>query len=152
MQLFQNADVIELTGLTRSQLREWCGRDRRNLIPADIMPQGPGRHALYTWQTVLVLRLLKTMHTDFAVEIAAWAPAINMLRQMLEGKSFPSLWDSAVYFRSRNHVDLVASSLGPNDEVGLLLPLEPHLSVIAAKLSISPPNQLPLFPAVGVPR
>jgi hypothetical protein len=151
MRLFQAADVMELAGLSRSQLREWSSRDRRNLVPADVDPEGPGRHALYKWQTVLVLRLLRTLHTDFAVEVAAWAPGMNRLRQEMERVSFPSLWGSLVYFPNRDKPRLTTSdsvtSLG-----GVLLPLDPHLLIIATKLSLPPQNQLFLFPVVGVTR
>ena len=152
MLLFQAADVTSLTGLTRSQLREWCSRDRRDLIPADVEPAGPGRHALYTWQTVLVLRLLRTIHVDFAGEVGAWAPALARLRPELAGVSFPSLWGSAIHLPTRRHAELVGPM--PVREVagGLLLPLDPHLHVLATRLSMSPPGQLPLFPAVAVPR
>jgi hypothetical protein len=152
MRLFQAADVIDLTGLTRSQLREWSGRDRRNLLPADVGPEGPGRHALYAWQTVLVLRLLKTLHTDFAVEVGAWAPGMNRLRRKLERVSFPSLWGLLVHFPCREQPELATPALGAPVSGGVLLPLDPHLLVIATKLSLPPPDQLPLFPAVAVTR
>jgi hypothetical protein len=152
MRLFQSADVLELTGLTRSQLREWTSRDRRNLVPADVEPEGPGRHALYTWQTILVLRLLKALHADFSVEVGAWAPAMNHLRQQLEGVPFPSLWRSIVHFRSREQAQLVIPPLGGNISGGVLVALDPHLLVIATKLSLPPPDQFPLFPAVAVLR
>ena len=67
VRLFQSADALEVTGLTRSQLREWTGR--RNLISPDVGPDGPGRHALYTWQSLLVLRLLLVLHNDFAAQV-----------------------------------------------------------------------------------
>lgn len=151
MKLFQAADVMELTGLTRSQLREWSSRDRRNLIPADVEPEGPGRHALYTWQTILVLRLLRALHTEFSVEVAAWAPGMNRLRQKLERVSFPSLWGSLVHFPNRESPELAGSSVSAPLS-GVLLPLDPHLLVIATKLSLPPPDQLFLFPAVAVRR
>jgi len=152
MRLFQAADVIELTGLTRSQLREWSSRDRRNLVPADVEPEGPGRHALYTWQTVLALRLLKSLQTDFAVEVAAWAPAINHLRQMLEGLPFQSLWRSSVHFPNTGEASLVGPASARDKTGGLLVALDPHLLVIATKLSLPPQDQLPLFPAIAVRR
>ena len=61
--MFQAADVVLLTGLTVSQLREWSSPRRRNLIPADVTAAGPGRHALYSWQTILVLACSKNFAT-----------------------------------------------------------------------------------------
>lgn len=150
MKLFQAADVIDLTGLTRSQLREWSSRDRRNLVLADVEPEGPGRHALYTWQTILVLRLLRTLHTDFAVEVGAWALGMNRLRASLEKTSFPNLWGSFVHFQSRDNPELTNMVVGGPVSGGVFLPLDPHLLVVATKLSLPPPDQLPLFPAVRV--
>ena len=143
------ADVTELTGLTRYQLREWSARDRRDLVRADFEPDGPRRHALFTWQTVLALRLLKTLHTDFAVEIGAWAPGINRLRQTLERVSFPCLWGSLVHFASRENPELVSTPQSL-PLAGVVLPLDPHLVVIARKLTLTTPDQLFLFPAPAV--
>jgi hypothetical protein len=147
--LFQSADVLGLSGLTPSQLREWSSRARRNLLPADVPAQGPGRHALYAWQTILALRLLKTVHTDFAAEVGAWAPGIVSLRRRLEKVSFPSLWGYCVYFPCPESPELVVPSRTSLVWTGLMLPLEPHLLVMSTKLSLSPPDQLPLFPAVA---
>ena len=106
IKLSQAADVIELTGLTRSQLREWSNPGRRNLVPADVEPGGPGRHALYTWQTILVLRLLRELHVDFAVEVSAWAPGMVGFRQKLERISFLSLWGSLAHFQNRDNPEI----------------------------------------------
>jgi len=35
---------------------------------------------------------------------------------------------------------------------GVVVPLEPHLTLLAAKLSLPPPDQLPLFPPMVVSR
>ena len=148
MKLFQAADVIELTGLTRSQLREWSSPARRNLVPADIEPHGPGRHALYTWQTILVLRLLRELHVDFAVEIGAWAPGMVGFRQKLERVSFLSLWGSLVHFQNRDNPELVPLRTGALLS-GVVMPLDPHLLPIATKLSLRTGDQLLLFPAVS---
>lgn len=149
MKPFQASDVTELTGLTRHQLREWSARDRRDLVRADFEGDGPGRRALFTWQTVLALRLLKTLHTDFAVEISAWAPGMNRLRQEVERISFPCLWGSLVYFASRENPELIYGPQ-PAPLAGIVVPLDPHLAVIATKLSLTMPDQLFLFPTVAV--
>lgn len=149
MRLFQASNVAALTSLTRSQVREWTSRDRRNLVPADVEPEGPGRHALYTWQTVLVLRLLRSLQLDFAIEVAAWAPGMNVLRRRLDRVSFPSLWGSVVHFPSRSNPQLISvrDAMSPS---GVILPLDPHLMIIATSLSLHPPSQLYLFPVMAV--
>ena len=96
MRLYQTADTLQLTGLTKNQLREWCSV--RNLIPADILPNGPGRHALFSWQTALALRLLKSIHDDWAGEVASWAEPIRTFRGAIEHTAFPSLWGTVVRF------------------------------------------------------
>lgn len=149
MKLFQAADVVDLKGLTGSQLREWSSRGRRNLVPVDVEPGGPGRHALYSWQTILVLRMLKELHTEFAVEIGAWAPGMVKFRQTLNHVSFSSLWGSMVHFRCMDDPKLVVASAS-NTLAGLIVPLDPHLLPIANSLSVRPPDQLFLFPTLAV--
>ena len=149
MKLFQAADVVELTGLTSSQLREWSSRGRRNLIPVDVEPGGPGRHALYSWQTILVLRMLKELHTEFAVEIGAWAPGMVKFRETLNHVSFSSLWGSTVHFKCMDDPKLVVESEA-NTLAGLAVPLNPHLLPIANSLSVRPPDQLFLFPTLAI--
>lgn len=150
MRLFQAADAIELSGLTRSQLREWCSRDRRGLIVPDVEAEGPGRHALYSWQTVLVLRVLNEMRREYAVEVGAWAPAMKELRRRLERVSFPSLWTLSAHFQSRESATLVSCKPDPRVREGVFIPLRPHMLPLASRLSIAPPDQLPLFPARAV--
>ena len=149
MKLFQAADVVVLTGLTVSQLREWSSSRRRNLIPADVDAAGPGRHALYSWQTILVLRVLRELRDDFAVDLGAWAPGMVELRQQLQGISFPSLWGTLLKFQSK-HSPTLLSAQTPGFPTGLVIPLDPHLLPIATKLSLPSPNQLFLFPVVAV--
>ena len=149
VKLFQAADVVELTGLSTNQLREWSSPRRRNLIPADVGPDGPGRHALYSWQSVLVLRLLRELRDDFAVEIGGWAPRMVELRQELKGVSFPSLWGRFLTFRSKNP-PLLLSAQAREIPIGLVIALDPHLLPIATKLSLPPPDQLFLLPVRAV--
>ena len=149
VRLFQSADVLEVTGLTRSQLREWTGRGRRELLSPDVGPGGPGRHALFSWQTLLVLRLLLVLHSEFAAEVGAWAPAAKDLRDKLNSTSFPSLWHLSVFFPNR-HTALLVDDVSKIGHSGLILPLEPHLTVISSKLSPPPPDQLSLFLPMAV--
>ena len=147
--MFQAADVVLLTGLTVSQLREWSSPRRRNLIPADVDAAGPGRHALYSWQTILVLRLLRELRDDFAVDLGAWAPGMVALRQELQGLSFPSLWGTLLTFKSK-HSPTLLSAQTTAFPTGIVIPLDPHLLPIATKLAFPLPAQLFLFPAVAV--
>ena len=151
MKLFQAADVIDLTGPTGSQLREWSSRRRRNLVPVDVEPEGPGRHALYSWQTILVLRILNGLRTEFAVEVRAWAPGLIKFRGTLSCISFSSLWESLVHFQSMDKPKFVGVSES-EALTGLLMPLDPHLLPISHRLSVPPPDQLLLFPALVVAR
>lgn len=150
MQLYQTADTLKLTGLTKSQLREWCSV--RNLVPADILPNGPGRHALFSWQTALALRLLKAIHDDWAGEVASWAEPIRTFRAAIEHVPFPSLWGAVLRFDKNRCPTIYRPSTTVIDGPTLVLPLDPHLLVLATSLAIPPPDQLHLFPAMAVPQ
>jgi hypothetical protein len=149
--LFQAADALELTGLTKSQLREWTGSGRREVLSPDVKPNGPGRHALFSWQTLLVLRLLLQIHTEFGAEIGVWARAARTLRNELGGLSFPSLWETSVHFPSTELARLIDDD-GPRGkrQIGIVLPLSPHLAVLAGRLQSKPPEQMYLFPPMVV--
>ena len=149
MRLVQSADALQVTGLTRSQLREWTGR--RELILPDVSPDGPGRHALYAWQTLLVLRLLLVLHNEFAAEVRAWVPAAKNLREKLDGTSFLSLWRLSVFFPNC-HTALLVDDVSKVGNTGLILPLESHLTVLASKLSLPRPDQLSLSLPMAVSR
>ncbi len=149
MQLMQAADASRLAGVTPHQLREWCAR--RGIIVPDVPGAGRGRHALFSWQTVLALRLLRELHERFGVEVGAWKGALGEFRKLVHGRSFPGLWNVLVMFSDRDHARLLddRSVLG---ETLLMLPLRPHLQAIAQDFALPPEPQLPLFPAVGLRR
>ena len=149
MRLFQSADAIEATGLTRNQLREWTGRGRREIILPDVGPNGPGRHALFAWQTLLVLRLLLVLHTEYAAEVGAWAPAAKNLREKLDSTPFPSLWNVSVFFPNQ-YTALLIDDTSMIDQPGLILPLEAHLTILASKLSLPRSDQLSIFLPMAV--
>lgn len=148
--MFQSSYVEELTGLTRSQLREWCRRDRRDILIPDVAPRGPGRNALYHWRTVLVLRLLKQLRDEFGVELSAWAGSMRMLRTDLDALAFQGLWDRCCLFKNAETVRLVGRFSMTQETAGLVIPLEPHLMVIATKLQNELPPQTNLFPTLAV--
>jgi hypothetical protein len=149
--LFQASVASQLTGLTRSQLREWTDRKRRGLILPDVEAEGPGRHALYGWPTLLVLRLLLTLHNDFAAEVCAWADAAKALRQQFDRTPFQSLWRMSAHFPSRETANLIDQATQA-EYTGIMLPLDPHLSALAIGLALPPPDQLSLFSAIVVSR
>ena len=146
-QMFQAADVLELTGLTSHQLRRWS--TRRALVPPDVKPSGRGRHALYSWETVVVLRLLKELHDRFAVEICAWSKGMTELRSVLEGVPFPSLWGKAVHFE-RIDLPVLVSAREAEVLAGIVLPLDTHLSLLAMKLCLGEADRRKLYPALAV--
>ena len=128
MQLMQAADASRLAGLTPHQLREWCGR--RCIVAPDVPGAGRGRHALFSWQTVLTLRLLRELHERFGAEVGAWKGALGEFRALVGGRSFPGLWSAVVAFPNCDHARLIEGRPVPT-EAQLLLPLAPHLHVIA---------------------
>jgi hypothetical protein len=151
MQLVQASDAILLSGLTADQLREWCGR--RAVVVPDVPAAGRGRHALYSWQTIMALRLLKELHGRFRVEVGSWAGAIGQCRDLLRGRSFPSLWGTSAAFLSTGQAVLIAGASDVGDGPRLLVPLDPHLEVLASGLDLpGPASQLPLFTALRVGR
>ena len=147
--LVKAADAIAVVGLTRNQLREWTSRGRRELILADVEADGPGHHAFFSWQTLLVLRLLLVLHTNFAAEVGAWAPAARDLRIKLENVYFEHLWGTCAFFPSLE-VSFLVDEIRASACAGVIVPLEPHLSALASKLSFPRPEQLSLFPTAGV--
>lgn len=148
MRMFQSFQMVELTGLTKNQLREWCSV--RKLLPPDIAPKGPGTHGMFTWQTAIALRILKSIQDDWAGTVSAWAPVVRDFRVEIKGSSFPALFGNAVIFDSLTSMTIqkeLAITTGPGI---LAVPLNPHLEVLATKLAIPLPDQLPLFPPMSV--
>lgn len=149
MQLIQASDASRLAGLTSHQLREWCAR--RLVVTPDVPGAGRGRHALFSWQTVLALRLLRELHERFGAEVGAWKLAIEEFRQLVKGRSFPGLWSTVVIFPDRDHARL-ADDRPISAECFIMLPLAPHLQAIAHDFALPREPQLPLFSAVGLRR
>ena len=149
MQLVQAADASRLSGLTEHQLREWSAR--RGIVTPDVPGAGRGRHALFSWQTVLLLRLLREMNERFGVEVGAWKGAMGELRSFLAGRSFPGLWSTVAAFPDRDHARLLEDRTAAVGAI-LVLPLSPHLETLAHGFALSSNPQLPLFPAVGLRR
>jgi hypothetical protein len=149
MQLVQASDASRLAGITPHQLREWCAR--RGIVAPDVPGSGRGRHALFAWQTVLTLRLLRELHQRFGAEVGAWGGALGEFRRLINGRSFPGLWGTLAAFPDKEQA-LLLDSRPVTAEALLMLPLAPHLQVIARDFALPPDSQLPLFPALELRR
>ena len=145
---FQASDVRALTGLTPSQLREWTSR--RGIVLADRPARGRGKLAQYTWNTVLVLRILAELHRSFGIEIAAWAELGTRLRDSLSKSSPINLYGK--YLRVfEGRFEITAFPPANPETTTLIIKLDPHLEVLATGLGVPPPaQQLNLFAAVRV--
>jgi hypothetical protein len=148
MKLVQSSDAIRLSGLTSHQLREWCGR--RGVVVPDVPPAGRGRLALFSWQTLLALRVLNELHQRYGVEVSAWSFAITKLQSLLKGRSFPGLWGTSVIFPTNTEACLLTDLDHYPKGSYLVVALDCHLSVLASPEDFNPETQLPLFPAVAI--
>jgi hypothetical protein len=124
--------AAEIAGLTEHQLKEWCMR--RCLISPDVPPRGRGHNALFGWQTLLVLRLLSVVHTQFGGTVAHWGPALNTFRQSLQGVPFPALYGQIAAYDGKQVTVSSRSALGTQQPL-LILPLDDHLNEISRALS-----------------
>ncbi|TGR83016.1 MerR family transcriptional regulator [Mesorhizobium sp. M2D.F.Ca.ET.223.01.1.1] len=149
MQLMQTSDAARLAGVTVHQLREWC--TRRDILSPDVPGAGRGRHALFSWQTVLAVRLLHELNERFGIEVGAWRGAIREFRAIIGGRPFPVLWHAYAQFSDCGHAVVTASPPVDGNTV-VVVPLAPHLQAIAQDFALPPEPQLPLFPAVGLRR
>lgn len=147
MQLIQISDAARLSGVTVHQLKEWCAR--RDILSPDVPGSGRGRHALYSWQTVLAVRLLHELHQRFGVEVGAWRGAVREFRAIVDRRPFPALWRAFAQFPDHEHALLTSSPSVESDAV-LTVPLAPHLQAIATDFALPPEPQLSLFHAIGL--
>lgn len=118
----------------------------------DIPAAGRGRHALFSWQTILALRILNDLHGQFAVEIVAWRDAMAQCQQLLHGKAFPSLWGMTIIFLDKRTVTMATKWDDRGSVPALVVPLDPHLRTLASHSSAPSELQLPLFAALVVQR
>jgi len=150
VQLMKSRDVLQLTGLTADQLREWTVR--RSLIRPDFPAQKRGSEAKFSWQTVLLLRLAVVLKSQFHLELQAHRELLAAARELLEGKSFPALWGLTLAVYDFQRCEL----LGPRmtvalDEDVILLRLDRHLYALSEGFGLMDPvTQLPLFPVIGL--
>jgi hypothetical protein len=140
--MFQSSEAAVLAGLTDHQLKEWCVR--RKLLPPDVAPRGSGTHALFSWQTILALRLLSEIHSRLGGLISHWAPLMAQWRNDIAKTPFHSL--QGHYFLSDGEKTKTARLSTTSSAGALVLELDPHLSAIASGLSFQRDRQLPLPP------
>lgn len=144
--------VQKLTGLTANQLREWS--HRRDLVPPDVQARGPGRPALYSWQTVLLLRVAVVLRERFKIELQAHKELLHALHDLFSGMPFPALRGCVLALRAMERGELLSEGtarVSGSDPDTLFLRLDPHLDVLAAEFA--PQNQdgqLPLFRVVRI--
>ncbi len=151
MPLVRSRDVPALTGVTADQLREWTVR--RGLVQPDEPAQKRGSEAKFSWQTLLVLRLAVVLRTRFHVELQAHRDLLTSTRKLLDGASFPGLWEGtlAIYGLTRCELLSARAPLPSAEEDVILLRLNRHLEALSKGFGLPEPvSQLPLFPAVGL--
>ena len=148
-QLIGTRQVLELTGLTADQLREWTVR--RNLIAPDIPAQKRGSGARFGWRTVLLLRLAVVLRQRFHVELQAHSDLFGHARALLGDLSFPALWGMTLVIYDLERCALLDDGVSLADEDALLLRLDRHLEALSRGFGmIEPLVQLPLFPLRAV--
>ncbi len=150
MRLVRSSDVLQLTGLTSDQLREWTVR--RALIQPDVPAQKRGSGAKFSWRTVLILRLAVVLRTRFHVELQAQSKLLMTARELLDGLSFPALWDMTLAIYGLSHCELLSprGALAAHEDA-ILLRMNGHLEVLSERFGLTEPvAQLPLFPAIPI--
>lgn len=147
MEPVQFSDALVLTGLSESQLREWCGK--RGLFQPTVPARGPGRVALYSWQDLIALRVFREIVSVFGGRASGWAAGVVDLRRCLDGQFFPNLWGRAAVFTDQNSAKVDAVAARTLTVAALIVPLDPHLAVLANRsTSEDLQAQLPLFATV----
>lgn len=152
MHLIGSREVLKLTGLSTDQLREWTVR--RGLIHPDIPASRQGQQAQFGWQTVLLLRLTVVLRSRFHVELQIHRDLLLRARELLNGRSFPGLWNHRLAIFGLDSCELLGGSDPlPANQDAILLGLDVHLEALSKGFGVSEPiAQLPLFPAVGLRR
>lgn len=119
-------------------------------MSADVPPAGRGHLALFSWQTILALRILNELHQRYGVEVSSWRDAIAQLQGHLRKRPFPSLWGSVAVFPSNQEAALRLEGEGFHRNQYLVIDLNPHLEALATPGDLPVESQLSLFPALAV--
>ena len=105
---------------------------------------------MFSWQTILCLRILNELQARFGVEVIAWRNAIARCQELFRECAFPTLWGASVSFPSTNEAILLWGSEKTTINAYVLISLDPHLRALAVDDSAQPDLQLPLFAAISV--
>lgn len=143
MRVVTTREASQLTGISTNKLREWTSR--RALIPADIRPKSQGSPAKYLWQTILLLRIVVTLHDGFHIELQAHRQLFASLRRGLRGVSFVDLSGKALAIYADERwawVDEAEASLPTNDAI--LIRLTPHLDALSQGFGLPRPSSFPV--------
>lgn len=151
MEPVQFSDALRLTGLSQSQLKEWCGK--RALFHPTVAARGPGRVALYSWQDIVALRVFRDIFEVFGGRASGWAPGVSAFRECIDGQFFPNLWGKGAIFSDQHSASLGTLTTLPLARAALFVPLDPHLAVISNRATPEElQGQLPLVTRVGSSR
>ena len=147
MRLVQAGEATALAEISPHQLREWCGR--RGILKPDVEGRGPGRHALYSWETRMVLRILRALREQYRIELSQWTAFASSFRDELDKVSFIQLWGAALWISDHKTARIVMKDESGDGSTGIFVDLDPHLQVLSQGLALpGPSDQLPLFVAV----
>jgi hypothetical protein len=107
---------------------------------------------MYSWQTVLVLRLAVILKEVLHVDLQAHRTTLSNLSLRLKRSSFPSLRGKALALNSDGSVEFLSYvKVTGYKKDRIVLQLDPHLDIIATSFGDAElTHQLPLFPAVSV--
>lgn len=108
--------------------------------------------SLFSWQTILTLRVLNEVHQRYSVEVSGWRVAIAQLQMLLKGCSFPSLWGAVAVFPNAQEALLKLDGENHVKDGCLTVSLNRHLEILATPGQLPVETQLPLFPVLAVRR
>ncbi len=147
MYLIQAGNAATLAGITRHQLREWCGR--RGIISPDMPGEGTGNHALYSWKTILIVRVIGELRARYRIKLSDWAKTAQTIRDRVEERSYLQLRGHYLEISGLEDVEIKSAAVLDARGGKLLVDLDPHLEALAVPLRIEESEyQLPLFPAM----
>lgn len=151
MEPVQFSKAVELTGLSESQLREWCGK--RGLFQPTVRARGSGQLALYSWQDIIALRIFREIVSVFGGRASGWSAGVSGLRQRLNGFSYPALWGRWAVFLDQQTAKIEVITSASLSQAALIVPLDPHLVVLADRRSLGDgQGQLPLLAPIRTGR
>lgn len=134
MRLVSTPIARQLTGLSADKIREWTSR--RALVPADVRPKQKGSPAMFSWKTILILRLAVLLQSKFGLELEVHKTSLEALRKYLLNQSFIALWGKRLALDAEGAWHLLDGDAAlPNSDLVLLL-LDPHLRVLQHGFSL----------------